>query len=57
MTATPLETARDLIKRHGIRAKAVAEEHAAEQRHAGNPDAIQHWQAVASAVERLASRP
>ncbi len=53
MPNNALNTARQLIERHGLRAAAVAEEHAAEARVSGETAALDHWRAVAAAVAEL----
>jgi len=56
MPTSPIEIARGLIRRHGVRAEAVADEHAAELRDAGEPGQLAYWQSVSGTVARLRSR-
>ena len=57
-THDPVQTARALMERYGLRAAAVAEQRVAEARLAGESDQLDHWQSVASAVAELRrSRP
>ena len=48
-----VEVARMLIERHGLRAAAVAEEHAAEAQNAGDTASLGHWRSVQLAVSEL----
>ncbi len=49
----PLDLARMLIDRHGLRAGAVAEERATEAQHAGRTAELDRWRAVQAAVAEL----
>jgi hypothetical protein len=52
------ETALSMIERHGIRAQAVAEEHATEKLTVGDAEAAQHWHQIGLAIAELrAVRP
>jgi len=52
----PSNLARDLLRRHGLRAAAVAQEHAAQARLAGQSDAFDRWCAVERLIELLRGR-
>lgn len=52
-THDPVQTARALMERYGLRAAAVAEQRAAEARVAGEPAQLDHWRSVASAISEL----
>jgi hypothetical protein len=47
------ETARQMIKRHGLRAQAVALEHVHEARTQGDPDVLDRWEAIYAAICEL----
>lgn len=49
----PIQIARALVRRHGLRAAAVAQAHAGEQRAGGNLTAFERWHAVMRAVNTL----
>jgi len=49
----PVQVARMLIDRHGLRAGAVAEEHVNEAQVAGDNAALGHWSSVRAAVAEL----
>lgn len=49
----PTQLARMLIDRHGLRAGAVAAEHAREAELAGEDSAITRWRAVQMAIMEL----
>lgn len=49
----PIRTAQRLIERHGLRAAAVAGEHAAEAQVEGDVAALERWRQVQSAVAEL----
>ncbi len=49
----PIETARALIDRHGLRAGAVAEHCADEARLAGRTQELDHWRSVQAALAEL----
>jgi hypothetical protein len=54
----PVQTARALVERYGLRAAAIAEERAAEAQAAGETVELDHWRNVAAAVADLRrSRP
>ena len=48
-----LETARKMIRLHGLRAQAIALEHSAEMRQQGDAAGLDHWQAVHAAICEL----
>jgi len=48
-----LRAAHHLIARHGLRAAAVAAEHAAQYSAQGNLDAAQDWRAISHAVTEI----
>ena len=48
-----LDIARMMIKRHGLRAQAVAMERAAETRLQGDVAGLEHWQATGAAIREL----
>ena len=52
-THDPVQTARALIERYGLRATAVAEQRATEAEIAGEPAALDHWRNVAFAIADL----
>jgi hypothetical protein len=56
MTVSPVDVAWGLIQRHGVRAEAVAEAHAAELRTQGDPALLAYWQGIINAVAKLRSR-
>ena len=47
------ETALAMIQRHGMRALAVAKEHAAEMQIAGNTEAANRWGEISVAISEL----
>jgi hypothetical protein len=47
------ETAIALIQRHGMRAQAVAQEHAAEKQTSGDAEAAVHWRQIGLAIAEL----
>lgn len=49
----PIEIARLLIARHGLRAGAVAQERAEEARLSGSPAQLDRWSAVQAALADL----
>ncbi len=49
----PIRTAQMLIERHGLRAAAVAAEHAAEAQLEGNPSALERWRHVQAAIAEV----
>ncbi len=49
----PLDLARMLIDRHGIRASAVAEERAKEAQLAGHVAELDRWRSVQAAIAEL----
>ena len=49
----PLPAAQNMIRRHGLRAQAIAMEHLAEQRQAGDTSGLEHWQAIHVAICEL----
>jgi hypothetical protein len=49
----PVQTARALMDRYGLRAAAVAEQRAAEAQVAGEVAQLDHWRSVASAISEL----
>jgi hypothetical protein len=53
MSQNPVQIARQLIKRHGLRAGAVAQEYAAEARLGGQAASVDHWLAVQAAIAEL----
>lgn len=50
-----LATARLLLERHGLRAAAVAQEHAAEAQLAGDTNGLTRWRSVAVAIGEIRS--
>lgn len=52
-TQDPIQVARMLIDRHGMRAGAVAEQRASEARLAGAVAELDHWSAVQAAIAEL----
>lgn len=52
-THDPVQTARAMMERYGLRATAVAEQRAAEAQAAGEPAQLDHWRSVASAIAEL----
>ena len=48
-----LDIARLTIRRHGLRAQAVAMERAAEMRLQGDAAGFDHWQAIGAAIREL----
>ncbi len=48
-----LEIARNMIRRHGLRAQAVAMEHVAETRLQGDAAGLDHWQRTHAAICEL----
>ena len=44
------ETARMMIRLHGLQAQAVAQQHVSEMRHQGNTAGLDHWQHVHTAI-------
>lgn len=53
MAADATQVARNLIDRHGLRAAAVAQEHASEAQLAGDTAGLAHWRSVQAAVAEL----
>ncbi|CAH2599768.1 conserved protein of unknown function [Rhodovastum atsumiense] len=49
----PIQTARSLLDRYGLRASAFAQERAAEAQAAGQAAQYDHWCSVAAAVAEL----
>lgn len=49
----PIQVARMLIDRHGLRAGAVAEERAKEAHLAGQTADLDHWRSVQAAIAEL----
>jgi hypothetical protein len=49
----PLQTARALLERYGLRAAAVAEHRASEAQAAGEAAQLDHWRTVAAAISEL----
>lgn len=49
----PRQVAQSMIHRHGLRAQAIAMEHLMEQRQTGDASALEHWQAVHTAICEL----
>ena len=47
------ETALAMIQRHGVRAQAVAEEHAAQEQTAGDSEAARRWHQIGMAIAGL----
>ena len=47
------ETAIAMIQRHGMRAQAVAQEHAAEKQTSGDTEAAAQWRQVGLAIAEL----
>ena len=52
-TVTPLGTARNMIRLHGLRAQAVAMERAAEMRQQGDAAGLDRWQSIHAAISEL----
>ena len=52
-TTSPLDTARNMIRLHGLRAQAVAMERAAEMRQQGDVAGLDRWQAIHAAISEL----
>ena len=52
-THDPLQTARALMERYGLRAAAVAEQRATQAQAAGEPAQLDHWRSVAAAIAEL----
>ncbi|HTR16875.1 MAG TPA: hypothetical protein VMI52_07570 [Acetobacteraceae bacterium] len=52
-TQDPIETAKALLQRHGLRARAVAQEHVAESQVQGDTAAFAHWESVARTLDEL----
>jgi hypothetical protein len=52
-TPSSLDIARMMIRRHGLRAQAVAVERAAELRQQGDAAGFDHWQTVHAAISEL----
>ena len=52
-TEHPIEIARMLIDRHGLRAGAVAQQRVEEARMAGRTDELDRWHSVQAAVAEL----
>ncbi|MGE0222852.1 MAG: hypothetical protein AB7F35_20555 [Acetobacteraceae bacterium] len=48
-----LETARSMIRLHGLRAQAIAEERVAEMRQQGDTAGLERWQQVHGAIREL----
>ena len=48
-----VDTARDMLVRHGLRAQAVAAEHIAEMRRQGDPTALHRWEQTHAAIGAL----
>jgi hypothetical protein len=48
-----IRTAQMLIERHGLRAAAVAAEHAAEAQLEGNTSAFERWRQVQAAIAEV----
>ncbi len=44
------DTARMMIKRHGLQAQAVALERVQEMRHQGDAEGLDRWQAIYAAI-------
>jgi hypothetical protein len=44
------ETARMMIRLHGLRAQAIAQERAAEMRQQGDTAGLDHWQQIHTAI-------
>jgi hypothetical protein len=53
MSQNPIQAARRLIERHGLRAGAVAQEYASEARLGGQTASADHWQSVQVAIAEL----
>ena len=47
------EKARAMIRLHGLRAQAIALEHAAEMRQQHDPAGLDHWQQIHAAICEL----
>ena len=47
------ETALAMIQRHGVRAQAVAEEHAAEMQTGGDTESASRWREISMAIAEL----
>jgi hypothetical protein len=52
-TQHPTQVARNLIELHGLRAGAVAAEHASEALAAGETAMLDHWRSVQTAIAEL----
>jgi hypothetical protein len=52
-TPSHLDTARNMIRLHGLRAQAVAMERAAEMRQQGDVAGLDRWQSVHAAISEL----
>lgn len=52
-TPTSVDVARMMIRRHGLRAQAVAEERAGELRQQGDVAGFDHWQSVHAVIREL----
>ena len=50
---TSLDVARMMVRRHGLRAQAIAEERVGELRQQGDVEAFHHWQSVLAAICEL----
>jgi hypothetical protein len=50
---TSVDIARMMIRRHGLRAQAVATERAAEMRQQGDVAGFDHWQSTNAAIREL----
>ena len=48
-----IETARMMIRMHGLRAQAIAQERASEMRQQGDTAGLDHWQQVHAAICEL----
>jgi len=47
------ETARMMIRLHGLRAQAIAQERASEMRQQGDTSGLDHWQQIHAAICEL----
>jgi hypothetical protein len=56
-THDPIQVARMLLEAHGLRAAAVAQEHANEAQAAGDTAELDRWRAVQSAIAELKQAP
>jgi hypothetical protein len=52
-TADSKQTAQNMMSVHGLRAQAVAHEHLAESRAAGDTEGMERWQAVEAAIAEM----